>query len=134
MEQESDGPMSRKLKSSEVKAVREILLEQQDGKCAICGKPPVVPCVDHRHPPAAQPELGYIRGVLCSGCNIYEGKVAKWQFMAQVDDLPTWLENLATYLRKHETDQTGLIHPSVKTPEERKARAKKRALKRKAAK
>jgi transcription elongation factor Elf1 len=110
----------RRLKSSEVKVVREELLDQQGGMCSVCGKKPVVPCLDHDH------KTGAIRGVLCSGCNAYEGKISKWKHFAQVDDLPTWLENLATYYREHQTSQTDLIHPTFFDKEEKLQRAKAR--------
>lgn len=110
-----------KLKAKDVAAVRAELLERQGGVCAICKKPPVIPCLDHFHG-----TTGHIRGVLCSGCNAFEGRVAKWQHMCKVTDLPTWLENLAAYLRVHETSQHGLVHPTHKTADEKKTLAKKR--------
>lgn len=115
--------MINRIKSTQVKAVRDELLDQQGGLCAICSKKPVIACLDHNH------KTGAIRGVLCSGCNIYEGKVTKWQHMAQVEDLPTWLAGLARYLSTHSTDQTGLLHPTHKTVDEKKARAVIRAKK-----
>jgi hypothetical protein len=114
---------TNRIKPSEVKVVREELLDQQNGKCAVCGGAPKIPCLDHNH------QTGAIRGVLCSGCNAYEGKISKWKHFAQVDDLPNWLRGLATYLETHSTDQTGLLHPTHFTPDEKKARAKKRRQK-----
>lgn len=41
------------------------ILAEQDGRCAICGGPPdgKALAVDHDH------STGYIRGLLCRGCN-----------------------------------------------------------------
>ena len=41
--------------------------KNQDGKCAICGKPFITPsdsCIDHNH------ETGENRGLLCNKCNL----------------------------------------------------------------
>lgn len=42
----------------------EVLLQSQNGLCAICGTPPSRPVVDHCH------ETGRVRGILCHPCNI----------------------------------------------------------------
>ena len=39
------------------------MVEQQDGKCLICGKAPDVLAVDHDH------QTGEVRGLLCKPCN-----------------------------------------------------------------
>ena len=42
------------------------MLEEQDNKCAICGKQHLAVatlCVDHNH------ETGHVRGLLCNQCN-----------------------------------------------------------------
>ena len=41
----------------------EEMYEQQEGKCAICGKLPKKICVDHDH------KTGKVRGLLCDECN-----------------------------------------------------------------
>jgi len=44
------------------------LLNKQDGKCAICRRPPKegkVLCIDHNH------ITGRVRGLLCTPCNIW---------------------------------------------------------------
>lgn len=40
------------------------MLEAQFGACAICGKAPTRPCVDHSH------DSGATRGILCHKCNV----------------------------------------------------------------
>jgi len=48
------------------------LLSQQNGLCAICGKPPKrVLAIDHDH------VTGRVRGLLCSKCNLNLGFVEK---------------------------------------------------------
>lgn len=49
----------------------ELLLEKQDGGCAICGrKPGRIPLhVDHNH------KTGLVRGILCHQCNWYLGTI-----------------------------------------------------------
>ncbi len=113
-----------RIKASEVKAVREELLAQQGG-CAICGEQPKVPHLDHDH------KTGLIRGVLCSNHNMYLGKIENScaRYLISRDQLADILEKTATYLRLHETDQTGLLYPTHLTDDEKKTRAKKRRQK-----
>ena len=73
----------RQIKSTEVKELREKILENQGFKCAICGKdirndPGIA--LDHQHKLNKNQTLGtdgagLIRGVLCRDCNAYEGKI-----------------------------------------------------------
>ena len=114
-----------KLKSKEVREVREALLELQGGVCAISGKAAQVWHLDHDH------KTGAIRGVLASNINMYLGKVENTaaRYLISRDELPDVLEKIAKYLRLNNTDQTGLLHPTHFTPDEKKARAKKRRQK-----
>jgi len=57
-------------------AAYNTLLDSQDGKCAICGKPPkkggtltAVLAIDHNH------STGAVRGLLCNLCNRYIGYI-----------------------------------------------------------
>lgn len=45
-----------------------------------------------------------------------------------------FLENMIQYQKTHSENQTGLIHPTFKTPEQKAAATKARAKKRRAAK
>lgn len=122
-----------KLKSSLVKSTRLQLLEAQGYTCAICK----LPCtedqavLDHNH------EHGYVRAVLHRGCNAFEGKILSMAKRMGVKDVNNFLVGMMEYHQKHAVDQTGLIHPTHFTPEEkaerRKAKAKRARAKAKAA-
>ena len=114
-----------KLKSKDIATVRESLLNQQGNYCAICCNTPLRPVLDHNH---AEP--GNVRGVLCNGCNIMEGKIFNNHKRYGIKDLPSWLNQLSSYLLKHQHNPSDLIHPTYFTPNERKERAKRRLSKR----
>lgn len=71
----------------------DLILDSQDGKCAICGKPLYDKLnkrlsVDHNH------DTGKVRGLLCSACN---------QGLGYFKDNPDLLLKASTYLISHET-------------------------------
>jgi hypothetical protein len=116
-----------KIKTKDLKDIREKLESKQDYLCALCGKPLLeTNHLDHNH------RSGAIRGALHSGCNLHLGPIENRQAMNKIEDLVQWLRKAADYLELHSTDQTGLRHPTHFTPEERKERNKKRAARRKA--
>lgn len=64
----------------------QVLLDAQEGKCAICGgAPDGVLAIDHDH------ETGRVRGLLCRGCNTGIG---------QLGDNPDLLRVAADYLEE----------------------------------
>ena len=89
------------------------------------------PTLDHDH------STGFIRDVICRNCNAMEGKIRNIarrskNGMTEID----WLENMLNYWKRHQSSQhSGLIHPTHKTPAEKrelrnaKARKKRAALK-----
>ena len=118
----------RRLKPSEVADYRKQLLAIQNQMCMLCneiiedGKA----VLDHDH------KTGHIRGVLHRGCNAMEGVVVN--NMAR--NLMTWarLEQLFERMRWYQEQQQPVLHPTHRTAEERKVRAKKRAKARKSKK
>lgn len=112
----------RKLKYTEIKTLREQLLKEQNYKCALSDMPltPERAVVDHNH------KNGRIRAVLDRGVNSLLGKIENGMAINLIDleRLHIMCLNLITYLKESEKD---LLHPTHKTPEERKTRAKKRA-------
>lgn len=99
----------RQLKTTEIKAFREQLLEAQDGICPLCGRYINEPCLDHQHKLRKSDEpgvdgAGQVRGVLCRDCNALEGRI--WNAMTRhlqpktVKDRVEWLKNLIAYYNK----------------------------------
>lgn len=106
------------LKAKDISDIRDMILHQdQDGCCALCTKPiheKSGVSLDHQHRTQSS-EIGengggLIRGVLCRGCNVFEGKI--WNNSKRFglhDDLSGWLRALADYLDK---ENYHYIHPS----------------------
>ena len=122
-------PSHTKLKGKDVKSTRASLLEAQQYKCALCS----LECsaeqavLDHNH------KEGYIRAVLHRGCNAVEGKVVNAMRRYAIKDPTAFLLGLVEYHRMHSSNQTKLIHPTFKTPEQRAEASKARAKKKRAA-
>lgn len=116
-----------RIKNSEIPAMREKIIAEQDGKCWLCDVDlrTVMPCLDHDH------ETGKIRGVLCGNCNGIEGKIhnlvrrAKRQ-MSKVD----FLNRVIAYWVQHTLEPRSEIHPTHKTPDEKRLRRNKKARER----
>lgn len=116
----------QRLKTTQVAATREALRAAQAGHCAICQQKLSAEeaVLDHDH------ATGAVRGTLHRGCNALLGKVENNYRRYGVRNLAAFLAGVAQYLQRHETNQTGLLHPSHKTDEEkrlaRNAAARKR--------
>ena len=72
----------------------DLLYQQQNGRCGICGKPQVELrkrlYIDHDH------TTGEVRGLLCNGCNRHLGKFEKGHKYA-----PDITERMNRYLQKN---------------------------------
>lgn len=110
-----------KLKPKDIKPMRDLILIEQAGKCAICNElvMPEEAVLDHCH------KTGYIRAVLHRGCNAYIGHMENNLARNRItpDRLQTILSNFQLYVNTHRL----YMHPSHLTAEEKKLRAKKRA-------
>ena len=98
------------LKNKDVPALRKRILKKQRGVCPICGKFVTKPVLDHHHKKRNNGS-GLIRGVLCSGCNIFLAKLENncKRYNIPQKDLPRVLVRSAYYLKKK---QYPYIHPS----------------------
>lgn len=120
--------MCLKVKTKDIKQLREQILIEQRGLCAICGEVvmPDEAVLDHCH------KTGYIRSVLHRGCNAFIGHMENNQARNRItpNRLSKILTNFIYYVNTHRL----LVHPTHKTPEEKAERAKKRAKQRRAKK
>jgi len=121
----------QKLTYSQVATVRATLLSRQGNKCVLCGRPPKVPCLDHCH------TNGWIRGVLCSGCNAMLGKLENNRGrygLADDNAFYAFLSHVPQYLHHHKTGPVGYLHPTHKTADEKRLARNAKARKARAAK
>lgn len=101
------------------------MLESQGFTCAICH----LPCdeekavLDHCH------KGGHIRAVLHRSCNSLLGKLENNapRYGMTKEQLIAFVNGAAEYLSTHQENQTGLIHPTFFTAEEKVERRKARA-------
>lgn len=113
----------KQLKTSDIKDIRNLILEKQNFKCAICGKD-ISNCdgvsLDHQHKLNKSQQIGddgagLIRGVLCRECNVLEGKIwnngTRYKQFKTVMERIAWLQSLINYYSKKNYD---MIHPSEK--------------------
>lgn len=129
-----------RMKAIDLKKVRAALMKQQGNICPLCQRDmtyikPAQRCVDHDHSKTG-PSAGAVREVLCSNCNGNEGRV-RHRVLCSKGHLSEieWLENLLAYWKRHQENQTGILHHTYKTPDEerllknKKARAYRRRVK-----
>lgn len=103
--------MSRQLKQSDLREVRNELTMSQLDKCALCGAKlsdeKRTPHTDHCH------ETGFMRGILCATCNTTEGiiihKFGRSGLKGRGIDYLQWLRNLVDYLEADYSDND--YHP-----------------------
>jgi hypothetical protein len=122
-----------RIKYAEVGKYREEFSAAQGHRCAICQQ--VVPetsrVLDHCH------TSGLFRAMLCRNCNGLEGKILTRARQGQRQFDPKWfLKRVLAYWETHHdaTPEHGLIHPTFKTPDEKRLarNAKARAARAKA--
>lgn len=109
-----------RLKYAEVKTHRERLLDEQKYCCSLCGELIEDDAVlDHDH------KTGRIRKVLHRGCNAMLGKIENNMPRSRITmrRLESFAANLVKYLEQEYED---VVHPTYRTPEERKMAYKKK--------
>jgi hypothetical protein len=105
---------TRRLKATEIAVVRGELAVKQGNRCAICKQPLTKPVLDHCH------STGAVRATLHAGCNSLLGKVENNYKRYGVLHLAAFLSGTAAYLQLHQTNQTGLLHNTHKSAEEKR--------------
>jgi len=108
-----------RLKTTQVRKLRQELLERQNHICPLCGTEilPEEAAMDHDH------DHGNVRQVLHRSCNQAEGRIKSWINRSRFSgDHKVFLENLLNYL---ETDySTNPEHPTHLTKKVKKFKAK----------
>lgn len=116
--------LMNRIKPKDIKPLRDQWLKDQSHLCLLCQEliKPGEEVLDHDH------KSGYLRGVLHRGCNAYIGALENNQKRNRITEsrLKMILKNFESYIQAHKPQ----IHPSHRTPEEKKQRAQVRAKKR----
>lgn len=113
-----------RIKPNDIPALRDKIASEQGNQCWLCeiSLDSVVACLDHDH------QTGLIRGVLCNNCNGIEGKIFNLARRAKRDKTPTdVLIAILTYWDSFAKENKGLIHPSHRTPEEKRVKRNRQA-------
>jgi hypothetical protein len=116
-----------RIKTKDIPVLREKIIAEQGGKCWLCDidLKLVVPCLDHNH------ETGHIRGVLCGNCNGIEGKITNLARRAKRDKTKyDFVAKMLSYWNHFSACQRNEIHPTHKTPDEKRLRRNKKARER----
>ena len=119
-----------RLKTTELKEAKKVLLESQDYICPICGgdlseTESKYIHVDHSH------INGQIRAALCSTCNQIEGQVWNRANRAKRNlTIKEWLDSMIAYIEYHENNPSGIYHPKYRTKTEKRELRNKKARKR----
>lgn len=113
-----------RLKPRDIKPLRDQLLEEQNGLCALCQEPIDAneAVLDHDH------RSGHVRAVLHRGCNAYAGHLENNQRRNLIS--PSRLSNILANFQTYVVTLRPELHPTYRTPEERQERARKRARQR----
>lgn len=117
-----------KLKTTQVASTREALRATQLGRCALCKQAcsESEAVLDHDH------ATGAVRATLHRGCNALLGKLENNYKRYGVRSIGAFCAGVADYLAKHQTNQTGLIHPTHKTEDEKRLARNAKARKKRA--
>ena len=113
------------LKTKDIKTIKQMLLERQGYRCAICGKELTLEnsVLDHQHKQRKSDKNGVngdglVRGVICQEDNLSEGKIwnatSRFQGARTPQDRIDWLRKLIQY---YEAGTYPFIHPTEKVPE-----------------
>ena len=102
------------LMTGKIKEIRELMVEEQDGRCAICD------CVldkvhcDHGHKKHGWP--GFVRGALCPACNQKEGRLSAGRYRRMnPEELYDWLVGAAKYVRDNIDNPKNILHPKERS-------------------
>ena len=115
----------KQLKTTEVTDLRNKILNEQNGKCALCNEEITEATgvsLDHQHKTSKEEigvdGAGLVRGVLCRACNVWEGKIwnntQRYRQPKGVQDRIGMLTSLIEYYQK---GTYNIIHHTEKAKE-----------------
>lgn len=115
--------MIKQLKQSEIKILREKILQEQNNICPITNKTILNPVLDHEHKKRLG-GTGLIRSVIDRTTNIFLGKIENncKRYGISLKELPNILRNIADYLENdyYKCDENHYyIHPSEKEKQQK---------------
>lgn len=113
-----------RLKPKDIPALRDKIITEQQGLCALCAVDlkTVIPCLDHDH------QTGRIRGVLCQNCNGIEGKIANLANRAKRNRTRyDFVNSILSYWNFHSACQRNEFHPTHRTEDEKRLKRNKKA-------
>lgn len=116
-----------RIKVKDIPALRDAIAIEQEYKCWLCkiDLRTVTACLDHDH------ESGRIRGVLCQNCNGIEGKITNLARRAKRNRTKNdFIASVLMYWNLYTQAQRDEIHPTHKTPDEKRLRRNKKARER----
>lgn len=115
----------KQLKTTEVTDLRNKILTEQGGKCALCNE--VITeatgvSLDHQHKTSKEEigadGAGLVRGVLCRACNVWEGKI--WnntQRYRQPKNVQDRIGMLSRLIQYYEKGTYNIVHHTEKAKE-----------------
>ncbi len=112
----------RRIKQSEIPTYRQLYAQEQNNICPLCNKEILDPVLEHDH------KGGQLRGTTCRKCNSALGAIenAGKRYGIALPDLIQITKNFESHINNTKP----ILHPTYRTPEEKKVRAKVRAKKR----
>lgn len=118
----------RQLKAREIAAYRALAVLEQNGVCPLCEQHLALAdaVLDHRH------SDGLVRSAIHRFCNTFLGKIENNIARNRItpEQLTAIFRNAEAYMK----DTKEVLHPTYRTPEQKRQRAKKRAKARRAKK
>ena len=118
-----------RLKVKDIPALRDKIALEQGGKCWICkiDLSTVTACLDHDH----SPHSGRCRSVLCSNCNGLEGRFFRLARRGKRERTEMdFVKSIVAYWEHHAQNPRAEIHPSHRTPDEKRIARNKKARER----
>lgn len=114
-----------RIKVIEIPTYRTLYAKEQNNICPLCNKQIHDPILEHNH------KNGMIRGTTCRKCNSVLGSIenAGKRFGVSVEDLIQITRNFENHIKNVKP----ILHPTYRSPEEKKAQAKIRAAKKRKA-